>query len=130
MKIEKRTLLQKEKNKKLNILVARRSGELKSLIENLFLRRNSSDEVVTLAEQAVGSALQIEARRNGMEEQLGALEVRLGVSDVVRVLEEKRGDSEASLDFDDGEERYVALAYGFQTLHRLLYLAFLLVEIS
>lgn len=114
----------------MNILVARRSGELKSLIENLFLRRNSSDEMVTLAEQAVGSALQIEARRNGMEEQLGALEVRLGVSDVVRVLEEKRGDSEASLDFDDGEERYVALAYGFQTLHRLVYLAFLLVEIS
>lgn len=98
-------------------------------MEDLLLRRDGADEVVALAEETVGSALQVEAGRDGFEEQLSALQVRLGVVDVVRVLEEQSGDAKTSLDFDDGEKRHVALAYGFQALHRLPDLASLLLVV-
>ena len=75
--------------------------------------------MVTLAEQAISSELQIEARRDRFQEQLGAFEVRFGVVDVVRMLEKKSGDSKASFDLHDWEEGDLALANGFQTLHRL-----------
>jgi hypothetical protein len=86
--------------------------------------------MVTLAEQAIGSALQIEARRNRMEKQLGTLEMRLGVSDVVGVFEEECSDAKASLDLHDREEGHVALANGFEALHRFFYLTFPLVVIG
>lgn len=98
-------------------------------MKDLLLGRDSADEVVTLAEQAVSSELQIEAGRYRLEEELRALEVRLGVVDVVGVLEEEGGDAEPSLDLDDGEEGHLALAYGFQALHRLPYLPFALVVV-
>lgn len=49
--------------------------------------------------------------------------------DVLRVLEEESGDSKSSLDFDDWEERDLALTYGFETLHRFSDLAVLLVVV-
>lgn len=105
------------------------SGKLEGFVEDLLLRRNGADEVVALAEEAVGAALEVEAGRNGLEEQLSSLEVRLGVVDVVRVLQEQGGDTEARFDFDDGEKRHVALAYGFQALHRPPDLPFLLLVV-
>ena len=39
-------------------------------MQDLFLQRNSSDEMVTLVEQAVRSALQFEAKRNRLQKQL------------------------------------------------------------
>lgn len=98
-------------------------------MKDLLLRRNSTDEMVTLAEQAISSELQIEARRDGFQEELSAFEVRLCVIDVVRMLEEQSGDAETSLDLDDWEEGHVALANGFQALHRLRYLSLPLVVV-
>lgn len=52
-------------------------------MEDLLLRGNGADEVVALAEEAVGAALEIEAGRDGLEEKLRALEVRFRMVDVV-----------------------------------------------
>lgn len=82
-------------------------------MQDVFLRRNSSNEMVALTEKAIGSALQLEARGYRLEEQLGALEVGTRVVDVVRVAEEKGGDAEARLDLDDREEGNVGLTNGF-----------------
>ncbi|KAL5974880.1 hypothetical protein ACLOJK_031553 [Asimina triloba] len=54
--------------------------------------------------------------------------MRFGVIDVVSVLEENRGDAEPRLDLDDGKERQLALANGFQALDSLAELAAILVE--
>ena len=56
--------------------------------------------------------------------------MRLGVVDVVRMLEEKRGDAKTSLDLDDREKRRVALAYGFEALHCFPYFPSLLVVLG
>lgn len=58
-----------------------------------------------------------------------ALEVGLGVVDVVGVLEKDGGDAKAGLDLHDGEEGHVALADGLQALHGLGDLSFALVQI-
>lgn len=106
-----------------------RSGKVKSLVQNMFLRRNSADEMVTLAEQAIGSALQVEAGRNRLQKQLGTLQMGFGVSHVVGMLQEEGGDAEPSLHLHDREERYLALTYGFEAFHGLSYVPFPLVEI-
>lgn len=98
-------------------------------MEDLLLRGNGADEMVALAEEAVSAALEIEAGRDGLEEKLRALEVGLGVVDVVRVLQEKSRDPKASLDLHDWVERHLALAYRLQALHRLPYLAVPLVVV-
>ncbi|PON69530.1 hypothetical protein PanWU01x14_086530 [Parasponia andersonii] len=91
-------------------------------MKNLLLGWNGTNEMVTLTEQAISSALEIEARRDVLEKQLRALEVRLSVIDIVGMLEQQSSDSKPSLDLDDGEEGHLALADGFKTLHRFPYL--------
>lgn len=98
-------------------------------MKNLLLRRNSTDEMVTLAEQTISSELQIEARRDRFQEELRAFEVRLCVIDVVGMLEKQSGDAETSLDLDDWEEGDMALANGFQAFHRFRYLSLPLVVV-
>lgn len=98
-------------------------------MEDLLLRGNGADEVVALAEEAVGAAFEIEAGRDGLEEKLRALEVRFRMVDVVRVLQEESGDAEAGLDLHDRVERHLALAYRLQALYRLPYLSLPLVVV-
>lgn len=93
-------------------------------MEYLLLRGNSTNEMVTLTEQAISSALEIKARRDILEKQLRAFEVRLSVINIVRMLKKQSSDSKASFDLHDGKESHRALAYGFQTLHRFPYLPF------
>lgn len=66
-----------------------RGSELESLEEEVALRREGSEEVITVAEQAESPELEIEGGRDGFEEEEGALEMGLGVVDVVRVTEEE-----------------------------------------
>ena len=66
-----------------------RGSELESLEEEVALRREGGEEVITVAEQAESPELEIEGGRNRLEEEERALEMGLGVVDVVRVTEEK-----------------------------------------
>lgn len=81
-----------------------RGSEVESLEEEVALRREGGEEVVTVAEQAESAELEIEGGRDRLEEEERALEMGLGVVDVVRVTEEKGRDTEASLDFNEGKE--------------------------
>lgn len=112
-----------------DILVSSGISKLESLMKNLLLGSNSTDEMVTLTEQAISSALELEARRDVLEKQLRSFEVRLSVIYIVRMLEKQSSDSKTSLDLDDGEEGDLTLANGFQTLHRFPYLPFLLMVV-
>lgn len=58
--------------------------------------------MVTLTEQAESSALQLKARWDGLEEQLGTLEMGLSVIHVVGMFKEKSGYAKTSLDLNDG----------------------------
>lgn len=66
-----------------------RGSELESLEEEVALRREGSEEVITVAEQAESPELEIEGGRDRLEEEERALEVGLCVVDVVRVTEEE-----------------------------------------
>lgn len=66
-----------------------RGSELEGLEEEVALRREGSEEVITVAEQAESPELEIEGGRNRLEEEERALEMGLCVVDVVRVTEEE-----------------------------------------
>lgn len=75
--------------------------------------------MVALAEEAEGLALKVEEGGDGLEEEVGALKVRLGLIHVVGVLQEQASDAEPGLYFDDGQEGDCALAYRLQALYGL-----------
>lgn len=99
-------------------------------MENLFLRRNSTHQMITLTQQAVSTALQFEAGRDGFEKQLSSLEVGFCLIDVVRVFKKKSSDAKTGFDFDNWQERDLRLANSFKALHCLAYLPLLLLVIS
>lgn len=85
----------------------------------MLLRRNGADEMVALAEEAEGLALEVKEGGNGLEEEVGALKVRLSLIHVVGVLQEQGGDAEPCLHLDDRQEGDRALAYRLQALYGL-----------
>lgn len=103
--------------------------EFESLEEKVALGREGSKEVITVAEQAISPELEVEGGRNRLKEEERALEMGLGMVDIVRVTEQKSRDTEASLDFNKGKERDLALADGFQALYGFPHLTQLLMVI-
>lgn len=77
-----------EENK---LVVPRRSrcsrNEVEGTTEKELLRRNGADKMVRLTKQTKGLALEVEARGNRLEEEVGAFEMGLGMVDVVGVVE-------------------------------------------
>lgn len=65
----------------------------------------------------MGAELEGQSRRDRVEEEVGALQVGLGVVEVVRVVKEKRGEAEARTDLSHGEEGGAALQQGLEALH-------------
>lgn len=57
----------------------------------------------------MGTKLEGQSRRDRVEEEVGALQVGLGVVEVVRAVKEKRGEAETRTDLSHGEERGAAL---------------------
>lgn len=91
-------------------------------MEDGLLGGDGADEVVAVAEEAGAAELEVEGGRDGVEEEVGALEVGLGGGDAVGVAEEEGGDAEAGLHLHHREEGGRGLHHRLQALDRLPHL--------
>lgn len=85
--------------------------------EDMLLRGDSANEVIAVGEEGVGAEFEGEGGgRGGAEEEKGALEVGLGVVEVVGTGEEDGGEAEAGTDLNKGEEGGAGLEDSLQAL--------------
>jgi len=117
------------------ISISSRSGKIETLKQNLFLRLNSSNKMITLTQQTISSTLQLKTRRYSLQQQLlqqkkkqkpikknikleqgvkeddtnTTFEVRFSVISVMGMMKKDCGDTKTSFDFDDWEEGNLAL---------------------